>query len=237
MASTFYIYALIDPRNDLPIYVGKGSNGRMYDHWEFMLRAKDPGGNPYLRRKLTNIFIDGYSKPIYHILFRSTDERLCFWIERFWIAVIGRNNLCNMTHGGDTGPDRSGIERPQHIRDKISKALMGHPGAMLNRKHTPEACIKIGNTHRGRKRSQQTKDNLRASHLGKVSVPLGEKNPNSKLTDEKVRTIRASTLPYSVLGKQYGVTISVIHEVKTFKTWKHVTSPDKVTYSGNPSLS
>jgi hypothetical protein len=226
MTGLFYVYALIDPRNSEPIYIGKGTDKRMYDHWEFMLRAKDPGGNPHLRRKLTNIFVSGYSTPLYEILFRSSDERLCFWMERFWIYVIGKKNLCNMTHGGDTGPDRSGIERPQHIRDKISKTLMGHPGAMLNRKLSPEACVKIGNTHRGRKRSQQTRDRLRASHLGKVSCPIGEKHYNAKLNDDKVRAIRVSALSYSVLQKQYGVTISVIHEVKTFKTWKHVTLLD-----------
>ena len=28
----FYIYHYIDPRDNLPFYVGKGSDNRMYDH-------------------------------------------------------------------------------------------------------------------------------------------------------------------------------------------------------------
>ncbi len=74
-----------------------------------MLRSSVPGTSPYLYNKLTDIFLAGYSSPIYHRLFHHEDERLCFWVERFWIDVIGRSStgngtLCNLTDGGDGVP-------------------------------------------------------------------------------------------------------------------------------------
>ena len=35
----FYLYHLIDPRNQIPFYVGKGKNNRMYDHEKLTRRG------------------------------------------------------------------------------------------------------------------------------------------------------------------------------------------------------
>jgi len=50
----------------------------------------------------------------------------------------------------------------------------------------------------------------------------GENNPNSKLSDDKVRTIRESHSSLSELAKEYGVSKPTISAILNFKTWKHV---------------
>lgn len=51
----------------------------------------------------------------------------------------------------------------------------------------------------------------------------GEKRPQAKLTDAKVREIMASDEPLSVLASRYGTSKPAIHFVKVGKTWNHIT--------------
>lgn len=63
----------------------------------------------------------------------------------------------------------------------------------------------------------------RAYWPGCNNQPLGERNGQSKLTDDAVREIRASKETHSVLAKKYGVSGSLISMVQTRRIWKHVT--------------
>ena len=51
----------------------------------------------------------------------------------------------------------------------------------------------------------------------------GEVNPKSKLTEEAVRTIRASSERSVVLAEQYGVNRVTIAKARYGRSWKHVT--------------
>lgn len=46
--------------------------------------------------------------------------------------------------------------------------------------------------------------------------------PHAKLSDEKVREIRASRVGYDRLARQYGVSKRLIQNVVLRRTWKHV---------------
>lgn len=89
----FYTYALIDPRDGLPFYVGKGSGKRMYRH-------TDNSHNPHVRRRISEIVSSGL-KVIHEKLFESEDETLCFLIEILAIDFFGRIALLNLTNGGE----------------------------------------------------------------------------------------------------------------------------------------
>ena len=99
-------------------------------------------------------------------------------VERFYIATLNtvRPNGYNLALGG------SGVMHGRKLsteaRAKISKSLMGRPGAKF--KHTAEACAKIAASLQGNKRSvgrvhsEETKSKMRASHLGKKVKPFSE---------------------------------------------------------------
>lgn len=50
----------------------------------------------------------------------------------------------------------------------------------------------------------------------------GERNPQAKLTEEKVRAIRSSNSTSSELAKMYNVSVSNIHSIKRKQRWTHV---------------
>ena len=57
---------------------------------------------------------------------------------------------------------------------------------------------------------------------GRLNRAIGASAGNAKLDESKVRFIRGSTLSQRVLGKMFGLDHTAIHDVRTFKTWKHV---------------
>jgi carbonic anhydrase/acetyltransferase-like protein (isoleucine patch superfamily) len=50
----------------------------------------------------------------------------------------------------------------------------------------------------------------------------GSAHQNSRLTEEDVRSIRASSENYTVLGRRYGVTKHNIYAIRSRKAWKHL---------------
>lgn len=56
----FYVYQLVDPRNGLPFYVGKGQGDRAWQH-ERQVKAGKPGGNARKVAKIENILRVGLS--------------------------------------------------------------------------------------------------------------------------------------------------------------------------------
>lgn len=74
----------------------------------------------------------------------------------------------------------------------------------------------------------RTEQMLHAYNLGLKSSRVGSQNSNAKLTDEQVREIRKSYVPYSkefgtvTLAKKYGVTNRVIGLIVKNETYKNV---------------
>lgn len=96
--------------NDLKIfYVGKGSKKRS---------KTSRGRSQYWQRIVAK---HGY---VVEIILSGIDELSAFELEAFLIAEIGRENLCNLTDGGE---GCSGREMPGHQRAKASAMLKGKP--------------------------------------------------------------------------------------------------------------
>ena len=51
----FYVYNLIDPRNNSIFYVGKGKGNRMYKHEQYTINNKYPNGNKLLFERIKDI--------------------------------------------------------------------------------------------------------------------------------------------------------------------------------------
>ena len=127
-----YVYALIDPRNNLPFYIGKGVNRRCYFHvWE----AKNTSNKSPKLNKIRKIQRLGLSVGIKKLDENITDEKAkefeCFLISELKEFGI---KLTNLTSGGDgvSGYKRSAevIAKTRHDwteeqKKKISDSLKG----------------------------------------------------------------------------------------------------------------
>jgi hypothetical protein len=58
--------------------------------------------------------------------------------------------------------------------------------------------------------------------IKKLRHVFGMDNYNTKLTDDDVRAIRASTKTHEQIGIEFGVHRATIHYIRARKTWKHI---------------
>ena len=106
--SMYYVYVLIDPRNDQPFYVGKGKGKRVEAHYYNW--ASDRMDNPYKSKKIEKLKKLGY-QPKYEIVFEHTDAKLVYEEEKRLIAKWGRHRydkggiLTNIRKGGEGSPE------------------------------------------------------------------------------------------------------------------------------------
>lgn len=118
----YYVYQLIDPRNNKPFYIGKGSGNRAYQHLKF----KDGNINPYKDRKIKRIIQAGL-EPIVEFLYQDiVDESHAYDLEEAVIKKIGIQNLTNMAEDRRP-PSRKGWVPTQETLAKRSAKLKGIP--------------------------------------------------------------------------------------------------------------
>lgn len=96
----YYVYALIDPRNNQYFYIGKGKGKRYLSH----LKTKKWDFNATKLDKIKEIQNNGYEVKI-EILFPNIDEETAFELEMIIIYKLGRTILSegiltNMVPGG-----------------------------------------------------------------------------------------------------------------------------------------
>jgi len=96
----YYVYELIDPRNNKPFYIGKGTGLRMYFHAKNVKRGKIPHGNKKLFNKIKKI-MNGNMKIKYKKIFITENENDAYEKEIKRINEIGIDSLCNLTYGGE----------------------------------------------------------------------------------------------------------------------------------------
>lgn len=94
----FYIYALIDPRDLKPFYVGKGSSARRFNHMKNIPNSTvGPKG-----QRIAEIVEAGFTVQPAVLSWHSTEEE-AYEAERKKIAEIGLENLTNKAIGGNGG--------------------------------------------------------------------------------------------------------------------------------------
>jgi hypothetical protein len=95
----FYVYHLIDSRNNQVFYVGKGNNIRMFVH-ETRVRNKYKCGNIKLYNTIFKI-IKSNNEILYSINYSTNNEDNALKREKKDIKALGIKNLCNSTLGGN----------------------------------------------------------------------------------------------------------------------------------------
>ncbi len=101
----YYVYALIDPRNQKPFYLGKGTKNRMYQHrkeMETLMKKGNPGSMMALsckHKRILEILDAGYTDIEYEVLYRTDEEGDAYRAERHYIENYGIERLTNETYG------------------------------------------------------------------------------------------------------------------------------------------
>lgn len=141
MEKNFYIYTLAYPGGRV-FYVGKGKNSRVTHHE----REAKSGHLCHKCNTIRKIWLDGQQVKIEKI-FQTANEQEAFEFERQTIARYGRENLTNLTDGGDGS---SGWNPPRKWRENhsiyMSKRNKGNK-IWLGKKHKPETRKKMSDNN------------------------------------------------------------------------------------------
>lgn len=170
----YYVYELIDPRNDTVFYVGKGQQNRMYDHEGRVKRGLVPNrSNVYLGYKIKKILATGL-KIKYNKVLITDNEQTSYDKEKEMIETIGLKNLCNVTPGGIGNNSNKGrtftAEHRKNLSDSLKKGFLnGRIPSWEGKTHSDETKRKValgmkGNTNRkGQTSSEEHKRNMSIS--------------------------------------------------------------------------
>lgn len=106
--SSFYVYLHLRATDGRVFYVGKGSKNRAFSK----------GGRSIFWKKI----VKKHSYTV-DIVQNNLQEWYAFELEKELIAYYGRENLCNLTDGGDGG--LAGFKKSQESKQKHSNAMKG----------------------------------------------------------------------------------------------------------------
>jgi hypothetical protein len=217
----YYVYELIDPRVNLPFYVGKGKDKRVYFHLSEKSRAKSENKRKY--NKIQKIREDGY-EPQIKIVKYFENENDAYDYEELLIEKYGRirydetgilTNICESSrppkHKGKTYQEIYGDKWEEQIQKRMkTKEESGNYGGV--RKHTEETKKKISqkvagknNPNYGNQHSQET--------LSKMSKSLKETYENGR---------KNNTAKTFILTSPDGEKFEVYGELKKFCKLKNI---------------
>lgn len=127
MLDIYYVYTLIDPRNEKVFYVGEGKNNRAWLHEKF----KSGCNNPHKDRTIRKIHACGLHV-IVSIIHQNLSKQIAQKLQDELIAEIGLDNLTNICPSANP-PVRCGEEN-----------------GFYGQTHTAESRTKMGNANRGK---------------------------------------------------------------------------------------
>ncbi len=125
-SGAYYVYALIDPENKQPFYVGKGQKDRLQAHFKEAAHASKREEKHIAIRRCT---AKGYTaQDIGRIIARVDSEELAFLIESFYIKfVVGFSQLGNIQPG--VGSDLFRSRGDWELRKSLDLPILIEPGA------------------------------------------------------------------------------------------------------------
>lgn len=132
MENNFYVYYYIDPRNDKIFYIGRGKNKRYRIHLNSSMLEKDSKKNKLIKEILSENL-----EPIIHFLIENISFDESIRIEKEEISRIGKQNLTNLTMGGQGVLGVKSFLGKKHSKEtklKMSLACQGDNNPMSGNK-------------------------------------------------------------------------------------------------------
>lgn len=189
----FYVYKLVDPRTNLPFYVGKGKDDRAFTH----LKNNSKTCN-HRKDKVINEIYSANLEPVVDIFLKNLDEKTAYRLEEEIILELGRQGiddkgiLTNISLHSQP-PSQKGKKRvfTEEHKSKLSSALKGKSKNYQTwqiglTKETDERIARmaekrsqIGNPHQiGMKYSKERIDKVRNKLKGRT-VPTEQREKMS----------------------------------------------------------
>lgn len=187
--NVYYVYQLIDPRINLPFYIGKGKMNRCFEHFNETI---DNTENINKFHRIYEIKKSGFDIPVVKII-ENIDEVAAYDIEEFMILFYGREgieeygiltNICLASRP----PSHKGKSKSFEHRRKISEAQKGKKLSDEHLKNLQIAAKKTGLSRRGSKHTPDAIQKMRNAKIGKQFSEQHRKNlskANKRLTGEK----------------------------------------------------
>lgn len=136
-----------------------------------------------------------------------------------WQAAIQRATGYGLIGKGGFGAGSEGAHRVSyrmHIGEIPQGMVVMH--ACDNRRCVNPKHLRLG-TYRDNTRDMIAKGRRRLAQ----EVKRGEQLPQSKLTEDMIRAIRAETgLTFKQLGEKYGIGAAQAHKIFTRQSWRHI---------------
>lgn len=203
----FYVYILINPLNQLPFYVGKGSRARCLDHFREIITKT--AKNKHKANTIKKI-LQQSEDVIIDIVFVTEDEQECFTKEKELIKQYGRRDaktgiLTNQTDGGEGG---TGFLPSAQLRKQWSKQRQGKGNGMFGKHHTEETRKKIAIA----RIEQVNKGNIvPTKHTEQHKQKMRDNNPGGKATSKPIYQIstEGNIIKLWPSMRQAGVSLSI----------------------------
>lgn len=178
----YYVYAIIDPRNNKPFYIGKGKKNRYLDHSK---ETKENTSNIYKFNKIQKILKCNLTIEYLFLHFNIIDENMAYNIEKYYINLFGRKidggiltNICK----NNIPPSRNGRIVSKETREKISKKQRGILNHRYGKTNSNESNILRRNfniennikppSNKNKKHTNFTKQKISISNTGKKRTDL-----------------------------------------------------------------
>ncbi|MGV8131888.1 MAG: NUMOD3 domain-containing DNA-binding protein [Candidatus Pacearchaeota archaeon] len=182
--NTYYIYGLVDPRDNVIKYIGKGCRDRMFKHVQAVKRNQCPDKN-YTKFNALREILNEHDDIAYRKFFETSDENIAYEKEENLIKEHNTLypsgwNLSSGGRGGTSGVHKIRKPHNNETRRKLSEAMKKRiangwippcKGKHLSDK-TKEMISnnKSGEKHQnyGKHLSEETKRKISESNKGKI---------------------------------------------------------------------
>jgi hypothetical protein len=189
---TSYVYVLINKLNGEIIYVGEGTGRRIHHHLRFVENNEKPNRriNPHLFYKCKEILRSG-GEIIEKKIFENLTKGEALDLEEELIKRVGIDNLCNFSLRGSLTVPPEGSEKREEYSIKMSSAsrerwenkiyrenmlikrkeqgkkMSGENHPMFGQTHTDDTRVKISESRKGKRSSQESIEKTRRKLMGR----------------------------------------------------------------------
>jgi hypothetical protein len=131
----YYIYALIDPRSQLPYYIGKGKGKRALTHFIEGYKESENKKKDAYTKGLRN---KGIEPTVEFLISNITDEDKAYSIETLFIRLFGRkdidrNGILTNICLHNKPPNNKGMKRSKEFKENLSQSRLGENNPMFGR--------------------------------------------------------------------------------------------------------